>query len=422
MYETIEKCRICGNRELQQVLDLGRQALTGVFPKTLDRTVESVPLDLVKCVENGTAGRCGLVQLKHTSDHEAMYGHDYGYRSGLNQSIVKHLQGKVEKILNTVDLADGDLVIDIGSNDSTLLQAYPKKGPVLLGIDPTGVKFSKHYPSHIRLIPDFFSAKLVHKHLGPRRAKIITSIAMFYDLEDPMAFVSDIKEILANDGVWVLEQSYMPAMLEMTSYDTICHEHLEYYALHQIKWLLDRAGMQVLDIEFNEVNGGSFSVSVAKNGAPYRANSTLVEQVLEKERALGLDTSEPYLKFADRAHLRRTQLLDFFSACRREGKLVLGYGASTKGNVLLQFCGLSSQELPYIADVNEDKFGAYTPGTWIPIVSEDAARRKNPDYFLVLPWHFAESITRREQAFLDGGGKLVFPLPTLQIVGKPTPH
>lgn len=416
MVQEISTCRICGNKELVQVLNLGTQALTGIFPKSKSRAVETMPLQLVKCVETGDGDQCGLLQLKHSGDLGVMYGQEYGYRSGLNQSMVKHLHGKVEKILKTIRLKDGDLAIDIGSNDSTLLQAYPTKGSDLVGIDPTGVKFKKYYPPHIRLIPDFFSKKVVNENLGDRRAKIITSISMFYDLEDPMAFVQQIGEVLADDGVWVLEQSYMPLMLEMNSYDTVCHEHLEYYGLKQIKWLLDRNNMQVIDVELNMVNGGSFSIMVSKKGAPYAVNTQQVDSVLQREQDLGLHTLKPYQEFEQRVLRHRDELRAFLAQCRKEGKKIFGYGASTKGNVLLQFCGITPDDIPCVAEVNEDKFGSFTPGTLIPIVSEAEARMKKPDYFLVLPWHFRDSILARETSYLREGGKFIFPLPTLQVV------
>lgn len=241
MYTKIEKCRICGNVNLEQVLNLGEQALTGVFPREKSNQVTSGPLRLVKCIgENDD--ECGLLQLEHSYELSEMYGENYGYRSGLNDSMVKHLHKKVERILASVELNDGDLVVDIGSNDSTTLQAYPSSGPNLVGIDPTGIKFHKYYPDHIQLIPDFFSSRLLNNRFPGKKAKIITSFSMFYDLEKPMKFMQEVFDVLADDGVWVFEQSYMPTMLEMNSYDTVCHEHLEYYALSQIKWMSDRVG------------------------------------------------------------------------------------------------------------------------------------------------------------------------------------
>src|SRR5450759_3424359 len=235
MYKKVEKCRICGNPNLERVLDLGEQMLTGVFPREKGTKVTIGPLHLVKCM--GGDSVCGLVQLEHSYDLGEMYGENYGYRSGLNASMVAHLRGKVKTILGQVALREDDLVIDIGSNDSTTLQAYPSSGRVLVGVDPTAVKFHSYYPPHIQLIPDFFSAALVKARFPGQKAKVVTSFSMFYDLEDPMGFMQQVYDVLADDGVWVFEQSYMPTMLDTNSYDTVCHEHLEFYALRQSKWM-----------------------------------------------------------------------------------------------------------------------------------------------------------------------------------------
>ena len=416
MYQEIKKCRICGNTELVSVLNLGDQALTGIFPETKGRNVGSMPLELVKCLDKDHNDRCGLLQLKHTGNLSEFYGKDYGYRSGLNRSMVLHLHGKVKKILAQTRLAKGDLVIDIGSNDSSLLQAYPKDGIDLVGIDPTGVKFCKYYPSHIRLIPDFFSAAKVREHFGNRKAKIVTSISMFYDLEEPMSFMQQVHDVLDEQGVWVFEQSYMPTMLDRNSYDTICHEHLEYYALKQIQWMADRVGLKILDVEFNDINGGSFSVSVAKKSSPAQPNTARIKEILHQEHERGLHTLKPYEEFKTRVYQQREDLLKFIRKVNAEGKTVFGYGASTKGNVLLQFCGLTEKEIPCIAEVNPDKFGCFTPGTLIPISSEQEAKKLKPDYFLVLPWHFRENILEREQEYRKSGGKFLFPLPHIEAV------
>lgn len=416
MFSEIKACRICGNKNLKGILDLGSQALTGIFPKTRQQKVDTMPLELVKCMDGDDPKICGLVQLKHTGDLAQMYGENYGYRSGLNKSMVTHLHSKVGKILETVTLTKDDLVIDIGSNDSTLLQGYPNKGEQLLGMDPTGVKFKEYYPAHIKLVPDFFSSANVKKVFGSKRAKVITSISMFYDLEEPMSFMQQVFEVLDQNGVWVLEQSYMPTMLERNSYDTICHEHLEYYALKQIKFMADRVGFEILDVEFNDINGGSFSIMCAPKGSSFKPNSHKITSILKKENEMGLHTLKPYNEFKERIHTQRENLLTTLRDLRKEGKKVFGYGASTKGNVLLQFCGISESELPVIAEVNRDKFGSFTPGTLIPIVSEEEAKKMQPDYFLVLPWHFRENILARETQYQKTGGKFLFPLPEIESV------
>ena len=405
-YKRIERCRICSNTRLECVLDLGEQMLTGVFPREKDAEITKGPLRLVKCM--GSDDVCGLLQLEHSYDLGEMYGENYGYRSGLNASMVAHLHGKVKKILGQVELSAGDLVVDIGSNDSTTLQAYPA-GPVLVGIDPTGVKFGSYYPAHIQLIPDFFSAALLGDRFPRKKAKIVTSFSMFYDLEDPISFMREVYEVLADDGIWVFEQSYMPAMVKTGSYDTVCHEHLEFYALRQIAWMADRVGFRILDVEFNDVNGGSFSVTVSKAGS----NSAVfpwVQKVLDEERKRGFDTLAPYQAFAERAAKSKRDLLQFIEGARSAGKIVAALGASTKGNVLLQYCGLTGKDIPYVGEVNSDKFGSYTPGTWIPIIPEAELLAMDPDYLIVLPWHFRRFFEENKK-YSDF--KLIFPLPEL---------
>lgn len=409
MYQQIERCRICGNTHLELVLDLGEQMLTGVFPRVRDSSITIGPLRLVKCVGDDV---CGLLQMEYSYDLGEMYGDNYGYRSGLNSSMVAHLNKKVERILGLVSLIEGDLIIDIGSNDSTTLQAYPSSGLSLVGVDPTGIKFHKYYPSHIQLISDFFSSSLINEKFPGRKAKIVTSFSMFYDLEDPMGFMRQVYDVLAEDGVWVFEQSYMPTMLDTNSYDTVCHEHLEFYALKQIKWMTDRVGFKILNVDFNHINGGSFSVTVSKSHGDSRVAS-IVQSILDDERGRGLESLEPYQKFAERVVKTKYDLLRFIETVHVEGQSVAVLGASTKGNVLLQYCGLTIEDIGFVGEVNPEKFGCYTPGTWIPIIPEQELIEKNPDYLIVLPWHFKNFFTSNEKF---KGMRLVFPLPHLEVV------
>ncbi len=416
MVRRITRCRICANENLVSILDLGEQCLTGVFPKDRNQVLTSGPLELVKCLVERDSEHCGLVQLRHSYDSGEMYGDNYGYRSSLNRSMVEHLAGIVRRLLDLVPLRRGDLVLDIGSNDGTLLSFYPVDGPELVGMDPTVKKFDRFYPSHVRAVADFFSAAQFRAQYGERKAKIVTSIAMFYDLDDPTEFMRQVDEILAPDGVWHLEQSYLPTMMAVNAYDTICHEHVEYYALRQIKHMTDRAGLKIIDVASNDVNGGSFAVTLARREAPYPEAVTRVEAMLRDEDAHGMSGVDRYAAFRREVFAHRDMLRELLGRLRREGRLVLGYGASTKGNVILQFCGITTREIPYIAEVNPDKFGCYTPGAQIPIISETEARVMNPGYFLALPWHFRPSLLRREAAFLRGGGKMIFPLPRIEIV------
>jgi NDP-4-keto-2,6-dideoxyhexose 3-C-methyltransferase len=405
MYTMIKKCRACGNTNLVEVLDVGEQTLTGVFPKKRNEKITKGPLRLVKCMG---ATACGLLQLQHSYNLEEMYGQNYGYRSGINPSMVRHLQGKVSKILKHYQPAAGSLIIDIGSNDSTTLKAYPNQYK-LVGIDPTGVKFRSYYPDHIQLIPDFFSSSKVREVFGNTNAEVITSFSMFYDLEDPLAFMREIADVLSSNGVWVFEQSYMPTMLARNSYDTVCHEHLEYYDLTQVTWMASQVGLKIIDVELNDVNGGSFSL-VATRIDSKRSPSPGVAELLQREARQGLDTLGPYVEFATKVAQCREQLRQFMDVTKREGKTIIGVGASTKGNVILQYCGVTESDISAIAEVNTDKYGSFTPGTLIPIKPQAELLTQNPDYLVILPWHF--------RAFFEGdpefkGRRLVFPLPAV---------
>lgn len=409
MYKEITKCRISSSTNLINVLSLGNQYLTGVFPKSKEEKVIIGPVDLVWCPDSG------LLQMKQSYSLEEMYGDNYGYRSGLNASMVKHLQKKIKTLEKIVKPSDQELIIDIGSNDATSLKAYSGKFRKI-GIDPTGKKFKQFYTDDLTLIPDFFTVDKFKNIFPNEKAKIITSIAMFYDLEDPRSFVSDIEKCLAEDGIWHFEQSYLPSMLRTNSYDTICHEHLEFYSLRVVKNLLEGEGLRIIDVQMNDINGGSFAVTSCKRDAKYKSNTPIINWMLNQEQEMGLDTIKPYEEFAKRTAQHKKNLTDLIEALVADGKKVFGYGASTKGNVLLQYCGFTEKEIPFIAEVNTEKFGSYTPGTNIPIISEIEAKEMKPDYFLVLPWHFKNSIIAREEEFMSNGGKFIFPLPEIEII------
>ena len=368
----INRCRICENTDLRLVVDLGTQYLTGVFPKSVKpNSITKGPLELVKCFGNESV--CGLVQLRHSFPATEMYGETYGYRSGLNTSMVKHLQAKVSKIEKLISLNSESLVIDIGSNDGTTLAAY-KRGPRLIGIDPAAEKYASYYPDHVELIPDFFSADLIRRSTNGKSASVITSFAMMYDLEDPVSFAKEVASILHQDGIWVFEQSYLPLMVEHMAYDTICHEHIEYYGLRQIDWILRSANLRIVDIGYNNL--------------------------------------EPLLLFSKKVSDSKIDLQNQMEQLLSQKLRIIGLGASTKGNVLLQYAGLDSSTIECIGDVNPDKWGCYTPGSWIPIVSESEALDHNPDLLFVLPWHFRDFFLSSANFV---GRKLIFPLPSFNI-------
>lgn len=408
---SIDKCRICRNTNLQTVLDLGNMSVTGIFPHSAYEHVPVGPLILVKCTGKDT---CGLVQLKDTFAPGILYGDNYGYSSALNSSMVDHLKNIVSYCTSFVTLSKDDLIIDIGSNDGTLLSFFPKDTYTLLGVDPTANKFIDSYREDISIIPDFFTQAKVRESFPSQKAKIITSIAMFYDLDAPMQFAQDVASLLDDQGIWVLEQSYCNTMISNSSYDTICHEHLEYYNLKQIKWITDAVGMKIISIRFNDVNGGSFQIIAAKRSHTAPEIVEEIDKILQAEQIVEQDVRT----FAD---FRRTiedhkDALLLLLRSQLKGKTIYGYGASTKGNVILQYVGLTTKEIPYIMEINPDKFGRVTPGTHIPIISDEEVRRSPPDYFLVLPWHFKKHILKKETWYRKHGTHFIFPLPTLDIV------
>ncbi|KAF5057859.1 hypothetical protein DSECCO2_352400 [anaerobic digester metagenome] len=410
MYSAIKKCRICNNPNLVKVLDLGEQTLTGVFPRDKSQKITRGPLQLVKCT--GGDDCCGLLQLAHSYDHHEMYGENYGYRSGLNPTMVKHLINKVSRILDLVDFSDNPIVLDIGSNDGTTLSAYPREKCIRVGIDPTSAKFLQFYPEDVVVISDFFSAKRFLNSFPGRQARVVTSFSMFYDLEQPMEFIREVASILDEQGIWVTEQSYMPLMLARNSYDTVCHEHLEYYGLRQMQWMISRCGLKIVDVEFNDVNGGSFSIIAARSDSAYPESSD-VAAIIKREADEGLNGLEPYREFCKRSEASRDELTAFVNKARREGRRVAFLGASTKGNVLLQYCGFTASDVEAVGEVNPDKFGAFTPGSLLPIIDEKELLANEPDELIVLPWHFRDFFINKYRLTK---GRLVFPLPELEFV------
>ncbi len=400
MFEKVKSCRICKSQILETLLDLGDFHLSGIFPSSRNQVIEKGPLSLILCED------CGLVQLAHQYDMEKLFGENYGYRSGLNTQMVDHLNSFVDEITEKENLFPEDLIIDIGSNDGTLLSRFPQSFENLVGVDPTGIKFKKYYPGHIKLIPEFFTA---FKFKG-EKAKLITSFSMFYDLAEPLEFMKEVNEILDDDGVWVMEQSYLPLMIKNNAYDCICHEHQEYYCLSQIKYMAFKVGLNILDVSFNDTNGGSIRVSLGKRNGEKKE---VVNKILSREKRFRYTST--YGFFLNNLKSHRDNLIELLTDLKNKGKKVVGLGASSKGNITLQYCGIDEDLLPEIFEVNDYKFNRFTPGTKIPILSEEES--DSADYKLILPWHLKESFLEREKEFLKRGGKLIFPLPHLEIIG-----
>jgi hypothetical protein len=341
-----------------------------------------------------------------------MYGQEYGYRSGLNSSMVKHLQEKYQKISEFIDLKSEDIVIDIAGNDGTFLGFFPTNLK-LVSIDPTSSKFKEYFKEHVNYIADFFSEKTFRDFFGESTAKLVTSFSMFYDLENPCQFAKEVNSILdPEEGVWVLEQSYMPEMLRVNSFDTVCHEHLSYYGMRQLKYIMDNAGFKIIQFEFNDVNGGSVSMMVANKNSKYEECTEMLNELLDQELELGLDTTKPWEEFSSRINKCKSEFWELINACKEDGLKIAALGASTKGNVTLQTWKITAEDILVVGDVNPDKDGSFTPGTWIPIKSEDFVIGEY-DVFVILPWHFRNFFINNEKF---KGKKLLFPLPNPEIV------
>lgn len=409
-------CRVCGSTSLTPVIDLGSQYLQGSFHKDGKELppLRQIPCTLMRCDPTRDERACGLLQMRHSVPPEILYS-AYWYRSGTNATMTNHLLN----IAREAEAMAGDgprLALDIGCNDGTLLRSYSGRIEKL-GIDPSDV--ASEVSDGITVVKDLFPSPELSQILGRRKVDLVTSIAMFYDLEDPVAFARNIQEILAPEGVWILEMSYMPRMLERNSYDTICHEHLEYYSLTVIEKIMARAGLKVIRIGMNDINGGSMRCYVTHMSCLIHKREAWqqeIRRVRQEEFDLELDTDKPYRNFQERINVHKNKLMSLLKGLRKEGKRIHIYGASTKGNTILQWCGIDHRMIEVAAERNPDKFGARTLGTDIPIVSETESRSMKPDYYLVLPWHFREEFLAREQGMLEAGVGMIFPLPDVEIV------
>lgn len=407
-------CRVCGSDSLEKVIDLGLQYLQGSFIKPGKEmpSMRQIPCTLLRCNPQADENACGLLQMEHSVPPQILYA-AYWYRSGTNNTMRMHLKEIAENAISIVKKPDAR-VLDIGCNDGTMLGYYPESYDKY-GVDPSDVaqeiKFAK-------VVQDIFPSEAFNKILGDKKLDIITSIAMFYDLESPVNFVKSIKAALSPEGLWIFEMSYMPTMLDLDSYDTICHEHLEYYSLAVLEIILAKAGMKIFRISFNDINGGSIRCyATHKENSSFGTvdDTRLINEIRQKEFDLELDTDKPYVAFQTRINEHKDQLFKLLTDLKKQGKRVHIYGASTKGNTILQWCNIDHTLIEYAAERNPDKYGARTLGTDIPIISEAESRAMNPDYYLVLPWHFRAEFLEREKEALEKGTGFIFPLPKIEI-------
>jgi SAM-dependent methyltransferase len=413
-----QTCRVCGSPYLTEAVDLGEQHLQGSFVKEghVMPPLRKIPTLLVRCdVEKNEKG-CGLLQMGHSVPPDILYA-NYWYRSGTNATMRDHLGEIVSSAVALLGDNPGR-VLDIGCNDGTLLANYAESVE-RYGVDPSDIARSIKPP--VKVVNTTFPSRRLNALVGDKKFDIITSIAMYYDLESPTGFARAIAEFLAPNGIWIVEMSYLPLMLKQNSFDTICHEHLEYYSLAVLEFIARDAGLRVVKAALNDVNGGSIRLYLTKaDNTKYDTKEAgdFLRHLRLHEFDLKLDTPEPYVAFQRRIEDAREKLDVLLTAARRNGQHIHVYGASTKGNVLLQWCRIGSSMVDCAADRNPDKYGARTLGTDIPIVSEEESRAAKPDYYLVLPWHFKAEFLERERPAIMAGTKMIFPLPEVTVVDK----
>jgi len=410
----LKKCRICSSVNFSRIINLGKQTIQGSFVKKGHSNPYSkkIPLQLIRCKV------CNLVQTLFTVSPKILYK-NYWYRSGVNETMSSHLKDiayECTSILKKKKKLYNVKVLDIGCNDCTLLKSYPSKF-FKYGIDPSQIPL-KYNDKSIKIFNNFFPNKKIISNFKKKKLDIITSIAMFYDLQDPKDFVKSVKKILDSKGIWVFELSYLIQMLKLNSFDTICHEHLEYYSLTVLNFLMNSCDMKIFRISFNNSNGGSIRCFVTHSDNYLYDNSKnnlLIKKTLIKEKKIKINSDQPYRAFFKRITAIKKKLLYLINAITKKDEIIHIYGASTKGNTIIQWLGINYKKIKYAADRNKEKFGAKTIGSNIKIVSEEYSKRLKPDYYLVLPWHFKSEFLTREQKFLEQGGKLIFPLPTIKV-------
>ncbi len=406
------KCRVCGGQDFNSVLDLGSQPLAGVFPNSHDTDVPTYPLCLVRC------SNCTLVQLSVSCPLSEMYGQGYGYRSSATAAMKIHLKSIADEARTYFAGEDHKTVLDIGCNDGFFLEQFSSS--LCFGFDPVGVELKQKKNFNFEYFPTFFDAQIL-RQTTDRKMDVVTSISMFYDIEDPINFAREVVEVMSDDGVWIIEVSYLGLVIQNLVYDSICHEHLSYYSLQALEYIAQQADLQIFAVSLNDLNGGSLRLylvkktRINKNAIP-KITCERLKELRKMEEKLGISDGECFGEFQKRLKKHREEVQNFFDKCRGKRSIV-GYGASTKGNTLLHFCGITKNDLPVIGDVSEHKYGCVTPGTKIPIISMDDAISMRADYYFVLPWGFKEHIlyNERKNKISLKNSKFVFPLPSLSI-------
>ena len=404
----LKKCKNCRSMKLSKLFSLGKLNFTGKFPKNKFTNIKKANLDLVFC------NKCSLVQLGDSYNLKYLYGPDYGYRTGINKTMTDHMKNIQRIASKKVGLKSKDFVLDIASNDGTLLNYY-NDNIITAGVDPLVNKYIKNYKKINYKISNFFSYNEIKKNKINNKFKIITALSVFYDAENPNMFLTDVSKILSDDGIFILEHADLLSIIKLKMFDTICHEHLYYYSTKLITEMCLKNNLRVFDLKKNSINGGSTQYFISKKNSKFKTNEKKIKNILKEEKKFKLENKATYYKFFNEINNIKKKLLNLINSINSKKMTIHGYGASTKGNVLLLYFGINKKQIPFISDRNPMKFNHYTPGTKIKIISEKKSRKALPNYYLVLPWHFKKEILKREIKIRKKGCKFIFPLPKLQI-------
>jgi len=411
-YKCIEHCRICGCKDLEEAISIPAQFLSPTFVETnIDNPLANIKVPMTVMVCNNKD--CSLVQLKESTNPELLYT-NYFYRSSTNETMINDLKKVVSRSQEYVELKVDDIVVDIGANDCTMIQWFPDSLK-RIAVEPAKNIDWSHVTSSIQIVNDFFPSSKFIKALNGDKVKVFTSCAMFYDLDKPNDFVKSIKENLHKDGVWCIQLSYALSMTKNLNFYDICHEHLEYYTLKTLRYLMKTNGLHLHHAEENRVNGGSAIVFISHIDKSMKDSDEL-SRLINEEESLGLYEADAYKNFYSRMNDLKFKVNKYIDSEISKGNLILGLGASTKGNVLLQYFGLDKKKIPFISEKQKSKVGLKTLGSDIDLISEEAAYLKNPSCMLVLPWYFKDEIVAREKDYIQNGGALLFPMPYAHLV------
>ena len=396
-------CINCKRKKLECIVSLGRQPLSGIFLSKKKNNLKKYSLDLFSCKQ------CKLVQLGERAKLEKMFGEGYEYSTSLSKLMANHIKKKVDFLKKEKIINNKSNILDIGSNDGTFLNEF-KKSNYLVGVDPSAEKFKKNYKKNINVVFDFFSKKIIKKNI---KFDLITSFAMFYDVKDPSLFCSDIFNLLKKNGIWVLEISYLPLMLKNLTYDQICHEHVAYYSLTTFKKIANKNGLKIIDYKLNEINGGSIEIFCSRKDSKRKIKKNKINKLITDEKKINATS---YSNFDERVQKVKVLLQMFLKL--KSKKHVIAYGASTKGNVVLNHCGVTNKQIKEICDGSKKKLSRFTPGSNIKIISKEKMRKKNPDYLIVLIWSFRKEVIKQELQYIKSGGNLIFLLPRFHLINK----